>query len=113
MWKILISILELLMKRGEANAVETEQLIYQQDCESFRYQDKLFWSRFQTMSIIEGAALGVILTNTLNGCAATILAFGTFITVGLICLLTLKDRNDGKAIRKEWKNLNGNIMRRK
>ena len=31
--------------------------IYRQDCEFYRYQDKLMWGRFQTVATIEGAFL--------------------------------------------------------
>lgn len=75
---------------------EDIRVIYQQDCESFRYQDKLFWSRFQTLIVIEGAAIGVILSKTFQNCPAKILAFGMFLLCVLISLLAIKDRNDSK-----------------
>ena len=73
-----------------------KQIIYTQDCESFRYEDRLYWSRFQTLTIIEGAAIGVLLTNYIKGIPAIIIAFGTFFLVSLVLILALKDRNDSK-----------------
>ncbi len=75
---------------------EDRRTIYQQDCESFRYQAILFWSRFQTLIVIAFAALGVLLTKIIIGVPGIILAFGNFILVGLISLLSLKDRDDSK-----------------
>ena len=73
---------------------EDEREIYRQDCESFRYEDKTFWSRFQTLIVIEGAAIGVIFTETISGLPQIILAFGTLLICLLISLLALKDRED-------------------
>ncbi len=84
------------MSLKEDNMNEDRRIIYQQDCESLRYQDKLFWSRFQTLVAIEGAALGVILTKTIEGHPAIILAFGNLLLVVLISLLALKDRTHSK-----------------
>lgn len=79
-----------------AQQEENDRAIYVQDCESFQYQDKLFWSRFQTLSVIEGASIGVIFTNTIKGFPSIIMAFGTMFIVGLISMVAFKDRRDSK-----------------
>ncbi len=71
-----------------------ERVIYEQDCETFRYQDKLFWSRFQTLSVLEGAAIWVVFFSNLAGCPLLILALAAFMVVTLICIIALKDHND-------------------
>lgn len=89
---------------------EDKQVIYKQDCESFRYEDRLYWSRFQTLTVIEGAAIGVIFTNYIKGGAAIAIAFGTFFLVALIMLLALKGRGDSKNFLKrmdEYEAANG------
>ena len=65
--------------------------IYQQDCESFRYQDKLFWSRLQTLSVLEGAAIWAVFFSNLAGCPIRILAIAAILVVSLICMIALKD----------------------
>lgn len=65
--------------------------IYQQDCESFRYQDKLFWSRFQTLSVLEGAAIWAVFFSNLVGCPIRILAIAAVLVVSLVCMIALKD----------------------
>lgn len=75
---------------------EDERLIYQQDCESFRYEDRLFWSRFQTMSAIEAASVGVILTETVKGWPAFAVALVTFLLVCVVTLLALNGREDSQ-----------------
>ena len=71
-----------------------ERVIYEQDCESFRYQDKLFWSRFQTLSVLEGAAIWAVFFSNLSGCPLPVLAIAAFAVVTLICIIALKDYND-------------------
>jgi len=75
---------------------EDRRAVYQQDCESFRYQDKLLWSRFQTLSVIEGAVAGTVLLSGIKGIPAIIIAFVGLIVVFLICVLAYKDHGDSK-----------------
>jgi hypothetical protein len=80
------------------NQFDVDKVIYAQDCEFYRYQDRLRWSRFQTIIVIEGAWLAVVfgtldlpLLGSLGQLAITI--FG-FMIITFLCLLSLKDEID-------------------
>lgn len=80
------------------DGLETDMAIYAQDCEFYRYQDRLRWSRFQTIILIEGAWFAVLFHKVSlpelgpKGHLGVIL-FG-FLIVTFLCLLSLKDEVD-------------------
>ena len=71
--------------------------IYRQDCEFYRYQDRLKWSRFQTAATIEGAVLWAIFQLRLNGLESRSLMLFGFLLVFILCLLSLKDEVDSNS----------------
>lgn len=75
---------------------EDQRVVYQQDCESFRYQDKLLWSRFQTLSAIEGAVVWALLYSSISGVSSIVIAFAATIVVFLFCVIAYKDYKDSK-----------------
>ncbi len=68
--------------------------IYAQDCEFYRHHDKLKWSRFQTLAVVEGALLFALHQWCLDTAANRVLMVFGFLMVLIICLLALKDEND-------------------
>lgn len=78
---------------------EVNKSIYEQDCEFYRYQDRLKWSRFQTAATIEGAVLFALYQATPRLCKPeqrVLMLFG-FVLVLIICLLSLKDEKDANS----------------
>ena len=75
---------------------ERDKELYQQDGEFYRHQDRLRWSRFQTIITIEGAWLLALFTDTLNLDQTAIFSFGFlgFLIISGLCLLSLKDEID-------------------
>jgi len=77
--------------------------IYAQDCEFYRHNDKLKWSRFQTLAAIEGAVLLALHQGTLASQEKrAFLVFG-FLLVLIVCLLALKDENDENGHERRLK----------
>ena len=76
------------------NNSEINKAIYDQDCEFYRYQDGLMWSRFQTASLIEGAVLAGLYQTGLGQFEQRGLMIFGFLLVLVVCLLSLKDQND-------------------
>lgn len=77
---------------------EADKVIYVQDGEFYRYQDRLRWSRFQTIIVIEGAWLATVFGGlSLPSLGAVghlaVLLFGSLL-VAFLCLLSLKDEVD-------------------
>ena len=82
--------------------IEKLKTIYEQDSESFRYQDKLYWSRFQTSSVVEGAALWALLFGNITSFYMRLfIAIGNLILIGLIYIVALKDYNDASNYLKK------------
>ncbi|OGO01702.1 MAG: hypothetical protein A2Y90_02450 [Chloroflexi bacterium RBG_13_52_12] len=75
---------------------QKNQTIYEQDCEGFRYQDKLFWSRFQTLSVIEGALIWVTFWGELVDPIQHAISIGASLIILIVCLAALKDQQDAK-----------------
>ena len=85
--------------------------IYSQDCEFYRYQDQLRWSRFKTASIVEGFVFTGIYKLSLPLPDLKIFMIIGFFLVLILLLLSWKDMLDAKfhmyRIRKyEEKHLN-------
>ena len=79
------------------NSSEINKAIYEQDCESYRYQDGLKWSRFQTAATIEGAVLiAVFQVNLVQLEQRILMAFG-FLLILIICLMSMKDETDASS----------------
>ncbi|MDB5583357.1 MAG: hypothetical protein JWR80_8533 [Bradyrhizobium sp.] len=76
-------------KHGHA---EDRRAVYQQDCDFMRYRDGRKWSRFQTISAIEGAALYAAFQVHglgLGGASLILIVATTFIV--LLCLQAITD----------------------
>lgn len=78
------------------NRIGPDPDIYAQDCEFYRYQDQLMWSRFQTAALLEGAVLYAVyeLTRSLGAGEKRLLMAAGFLLVLVLSLVTLKDRAD-------------------
>jgi hypothetical protein len=78
--------------------IEVNKTIYEQDCEFYRYQDGLKWSRFQTAATIEGAVLFALYQAAGLGKLEQhgLMVFG-FVLVLIICLSSLKDETDANS----------------
>ncbi len=70
---------------------DAHSIIYQQDCEFYRYQDQLKWSRFQLAAIIEGGMLYALWFPLIGGAEAIAVAF---IGSGLVMVLFLVSAKD-------------------
>ncbi len=76
---------------------ENVRTVYQQDYENIRYQDDLRWSRFKTISVIEGAFLYAAYSDKLGPVEALfIIIFGS-ILVSIVSLLAVKDGRDAES----------------
>src|SRR5216110_1243338 len=77
---------------------EDRRKAYDQECQSMRYQDGLRWSRFQTVTVIEGAYLAAIYTADFGSEHFRSLALALFasLVIFFICLLAIKDGNDAE-----------------
>jgi hypothetical protein len=66
--------------------------IYAQDCEFYRYMDKLKWSRFKTISVIEGAIFLALYKEKISPTTdiKVIILIG-IIFIMLLSLLSLRD----------------------
>ena len=80
-----------------------KQKIYEEDCEFYRYQDRLKWSRFQTVSLIEGAVLFAILKIKLNPFVEILIMVCGFLIVLLGCILSWIDQYDANNHLKRIK----------
>jgi hypothetical protein len=76
---------------------ENIRTVYQQDWENVRYQDNLRWSRFQTISVIEGAFLYAAYNGNLNHFEALIIVSLGSILVLIVSLLAIKDGYDAES----------------
>jgi len=73
---------------------EERLAIYNQDGEFYRHHDNLKWSRFQTITALEGAVLLAIYQLTLGAWEQRMWMIFGFLLVAILCLLALKDEND-------------------
>lgn len=79
------------------NKFEKEKAVYDQDWNNCRYQDQLRWSRFKTISLIEGAFLyGSRTTNLESKEILYVLILGT-ILVFIVSALAIKDESDARS----------------
>lgn len=81
---------------SDGNDEERTRAIYDQDCEFYRYQDGLMWSRFQTAAVVEGALLYAVYGDqlTLSVCERILLSLAGALLVFVLCMLSLKDNSD-------------------
>lgn len=74
-------------------------MLYQQDCEFYRYQDSLRWSRFRTITAIEGSWLYFVYSDLFSKAIVVeknlILLAGALLILA-ICLLSCKDMDDAQ-----------------
>lgn len=96
---------------SQQSQFERDKEIYNQDSEFYRHQDRLRWSRFQTIITIEGAWLLALFSGKLSLDQTAILCFGFlgFLIISVLCLLSLKDEIDANEhlnrlgeIEDEW-----------
>lgn len=108
--------------------IDINSTIYGQDCENYRYQDGLKWSRFQTASTIEGAILFALYQSGFTRSETVIIMIFGFLLVMAICFLSLKDevsadkyfdrmekfeKSGEKLVQRKWnKFLSGRILLR-
>jgi MFS superfamily sulfate permease-like transporter len=79
---------------------DAKKAIYDQDCQFYRYQDGLMWSRFQTAALIEGAMLyGLYQVHqfSLPRPEKLIIVLVGTVFVLIICTLALKDQSDASG----------------
>lgn len=77
------------------------QIIYQQNCEFYRYQDKLKWSRFQTVIAVEGGMIFAIYRFSLSHCDKMLIMVGGSVIVLLVCILSIIDRIDARSFLRK------------
>jgi len=66
--------------------------VYAQDCEFYRYMDKLKWSRFKTISVIEGAILYALYKEKLSPTTdIKVIILTGIIFIMLLSLLSMRD----------------------
>jgi hypothetical protein len=78
--------------------------LYEQDCNNYRYQDSLRWSRFKVAMTMEALFLAIAFTNTIVNSSilyyrGTILLLLSFL-IYIIFTLARKDSEDSKAFMK-------------
>jgi hypothetical protein len=76
---------------------DLKRAVYEQDCQSWRHQDNLQWSRFQTAATIEAGTLYVLYQTKISHGEKLIFAFFGFWLVLIVCLLAWKDNRDAHA----------------
>jgi hypothetical protein len=76
---------------------EFTKAVYEQDCQSWRHQDNLQWSRFQTAATIEAGTLYVLYQTTISHVEKAVFAPFGFMLVLIVCLLAWKDNRDAHA----------------
>ena len=74
-----------------------DKTIYEQHCESCRYQDSLRWNYFKTISVIEGAMLYIVYMGNLEDFMRLIISIVGSLLIIILTLLSRKDHNDGIA----------------
>jgi hypothetical protein len=73
-------------------------VLYEQDCEFYRYQDSLRWSRYQTAALVEGALLyGLYNLPHATLWELRLLMIAGFLLVLIVSLLSLKDTKDANS----------------
>lgn len=73
-----------------------DYIVYQQDAEFCRYQDKLRWSRFQTAALIEAGLTYVswVEPQKFGRVSSVMLTFGGFLLIIILSFLSQKDESD-------------------
>lgn len=84
---------------------ENLRMGHQQAWENCRYQDNLRWSRFQTVSVIEGAFLYAVYSGGLDALKSLIITVGGFLLVLIVSFLAIIDGRDAGYYFKYAKNL--------
>lgn len=83
---------------------DDRRAIYEQDMESVRYRHAAKWSRFQTVSAIDGAALYVSFKGGLTGAESVLTMVLATLLLGLIFVLVNVDERTisayGKRVRE-------------
>ena len=80
-------------------SVSELQAIYEQDCEFFRYEDTLRWSRFKTAAVIEGALLYRVyqFDFSFHEFDKKVLVTAAVALVALVLMIALRDANIARA----------------
>ena len=78
---------------------EPDDTIYTQSCEFYRYQDRLMWSRFQTIALIEGAVLYGVYTDIVSAGLWERFWFAIFgfVLIVFLTILSVKDLKDANS----------------
>ena len=71
-----------------------EQVLYQQNCESFRHFNRLKWSRFQIVMAVEAGMILAIYKFNLSQEAKILFIIAGSIIIILACILSFLDRRD-------------------
>jgi hypothetical protein len=82
------------------NDDDLREAMYAQDCQSWRHQDVLQWSRFQTAATIEAGMLYGLYQTAISISARekAVFAVFTFLLVLIVSLLALKDNLDARSL---------------
>ncbi len=77
-----------------------KDIIYQKDRESYIHQNKLKWSRFQTISALEAAIFYALYNFKLANLDRQIFMIFGALLVFIVCLLCIRDRLDARLFLK-------------
>ena len=87
------------------------ETIYSQDCEFYRYQDQLKWSRFQTAAVVEGAVFTGIYKLQLLSHELRIFMITGFFLVLILLLLSWKDMLNAESHIDRIRTYENNYMK--
>jgi hypothetical protein len=76
---------------------EDIRVVYKEEWENVRYQDKLRWSRFQLISVVEGVILFSGYNNVLPQYEISLITLVGSLLVFIISLISIKDARDSKS----------------
>jgi hypothetical protein len=100
-------------QKTNENELTVNAHIYTQDCEFYRYLESLKWSRFKTISVIEGAILFALfikqITITLD--IKILIIAGTLLTL-LLSIFAFRDINRQGRFLERIKNYENETFRR-
>jgi hypothetical protein len=85
---------------SEASRAEDRRAIYQQDMESVRYRHGAKWSRFQTVSALEGAALYVSFRGGMSRTESVLLMVLVTLLLAVVVALVVTDERSMSAYCK-------------
>jgi len=77
--------------------IKNLRMVYQQACENMRFQDDLRWSRFKTISVIEGAFLLALYQFQLRPIESLVIALLGSLLALIVSLLEMKDGEDARC----------------